>query len=63
VTRERDDHIPGSEPRVHSTLHCLDAEGRGNPVSGGSQAIVFTGVRDVIHAHGNILALCDRALS
>jgi hypothetical protein len=63
VPGEGDDHVPGSETGVHSTLHGFDAEGGRNTVGGGSQAIVFTGVRDVIHAHALILALCDRALS
>jgi hypothetical protein len=48
---------------MHSALHGFDAEGRGDTFGGGSQAIVFTGARDVIHAHAIILAFCDGALS
>jgi hypothetical protein len=48
---------------VYSTLYGFNAEGGRDTFSGGSQAIVFTGVRDVIHAHAIILASCDAALS
>src|SRR5215218_11022973 len=63
VSRERNDHVAGAEARMDSALHCFDPEGSRDTFGGGSQAIVFTGVRDVIHAHGNIFTLCDEALS
>ncbi len=63
VPGERDNHVAGAETGVHPALHGFDAEGGRNTFGGGCQAILFTGVRDVIHAHAIILALCDGALS
>jgi hypothetical protein len=63
VSGEGNDHVSGSETGMHSTLHGFNAEGGRNTFGGGNEAILFTGVRDVIHAHAIILTLCDAPLS